>query len=285
MFAHNSYQKFLAKLPLFFPNLNQEAYQEITQICSEREICGVIRDGTFIRLNNYSKHFETALIDMSDLRAGDILFHTHASENSSPVFSKRDILTGKRNNLPLLLYHPTFKQFDFWTPDIPHPYPLRLKQQEIQVSDYLNLPYQWVRSDCYSFSKDVARGLFSKGLPEIYNKHQTPSSLKYFFLHPEKLGFKRLCNFREGCFVLLKMSVNIPFHMGIVINVYENNNVMMLHQVGDGISSSLKNLKDLMGNVVGIYDFESDPFNQNKFQSLNQTTDQFIQNQTSPFYT
>lgn len=258
MFESQSYEKFRSSCSPHFPYLDEKSYYEITNIQSNSEVCGVIRDGTFIKLYNYSKHFESAIIDMDELKPLDILFHTHASENSSPRFSKRDILTGIRSKMPLLLYHPTFGKFDYWNPEIPHPYPLKLKKANIILDDYLNLPYQWVRSDCYTFCKDVAAGIYRKFLPDIYARQQSTATLKFFFMNPQKLGFKRIFNFREGCFVLMRVSVNIPFHMGIIVSVYEDNNVMMMHQIGDGTNSALINLHDLMGNIVGIYDFDKD---------------------------
>lgn len=249
------YITFRLSVSPFFPLLSENAYKEITSIRSNREVCGVIRDQEFIRLKNYSNHFEVGLIDQAEIKERDILFHTHASENSDPKFSKRDILTGIKNKIPLLLYHPVFNQFDFWSPDIPHPYPLKLSKKSLEIDDFRNLPYQWIRSDCYTFCRDVSQALFKKTLPNIYTRQQTIASLKYFFLNPHKLGFYKLSNFREGCFVLLKISPNIPFHMGIITKVYENGNIMMLHQIGDNITSDLINLRELMGNIIGIYDY------------------------------
>jgi len=237
----------------FFPLLTENSYKKIINIKAEKEVCGVIKNGEFFELINYSRQHEKALIDMDDISDGDILFHTHASENSSPVFSKRDILTGKRNKIPLLLYHPVFKKFDFWSPYIPHPYPLKLKNLNIIKEDYLNLPYQWIRSDCYSFCRDVAKGIYNLDLPDIYNRNQSIATVKYFFRNPEKLGFKRTTIFKEGCFVLMQLSADIPYHMGIITKVFDQHNALVMHQLGETTASTTINIRGIVDNIVNIY--------------------------------
>lgn len=238
-----------------FPYLTEKAYIKIVNLKSEYEQCGVIRKGEFVELINHSKHNVKALIDTNDLEQGDIIFHTHVGENINPVFSNRDILTSKRSGIPSLLFHTTFKEFDYYDPQIPHPYPLKLKKTTNLIEqDFIKLPYQYIRSDCYSYCRDVAQAIYNKKLPDIYNKIQSLSTMKYFFRHPEQLGFYRVLKPKIGCFALMQLSPSIPYHMGIITDISKEGDITMLHQLSEDATSDYRSLNDLKDNLIGIYD-------------------------------
>ncbi|EFX63620.1 hypothetical protein DAPPUDRAFT_335267 [Daphnia pulex] len=196
--------------------------EEIVQLAStaNKEICGVIRDGFFIELNNLSEDPENILIASTDVAEGDILVHSHYKDTQPGFLTDTDIKTAKLLNVATLLYHPVFRVWDYYNP----------------------------RCDCYSLARDVLRGLFNIHIPDVYRSSANQTRLYTLFREPEKLGFKQTFSKTPGTLALIQVSDNIPYHLAVIVDPIYSIHILET-------KTELINLYEYSSNVLGYYSY------------------------------
>lgn len=229
--------------------INDNIIQKIFEFPDDKEYPFVIRKSRVFSLWNYSDNPNNVLIDKSSILSGDIVGHTHYLDSQAARFSVRDIITAKRFGHKILLYHTKTREFDYYDPNYSHPYPLLVNKNELSIKDFLGLRYEPIRCDCYSYTRDVAKAIYGLDLPNLFKQTTKYIDLKKIFTHPEKIGFKRVFNFSPGNFVLMNLSIETPFHMGILIG--ENT---ILHSLSEKHPTGILNLEGFKKNILGIYE-------------------------------
>jgi hypothetical protein len=216
------------------------------------ETVGIIRGDTII-IPEQNGTPKLTKLDTSLLQPGDIIYHTHILESQNGFFSHRDICTAKvLKKYPILLYHTDFDCWDYFDPAFYHPYPLNLSRIPLTFRDYIDIPYTPIRCDCYSFAKDVMKGLFNKDIPDIYENSVNVQSLYESFQDVTKLGFQPIDEIKNGCLLHTYISQEIPNHVVVVIDASIG---LCLHQ--QRVKSEIIYYDTLKSNIIDIYEFPS----------------------------
>jgi hypothetical protein len=229
---------------------DERILKSLNKLPKDRESPFIIRGGELLFNINYSKNPDNVLIDSGLVIDGDIVGHTHYLDSQAGRFSLKDIITAKKKGCKILLYHVKTKEFDYYDPEFPHPYPLILDKEQPTIKSFLQLRYEPIRCDCYSYARDVAMAIYGLKLPDLFKTNMKYLELKKIFTEPEKIGFRKTFNFKPGNFVLMNLSVDIPFHMGILID--EN---VMLHALSEKHPTGLLNIEHHKKNILGVYEF------------------------------
>jgi hypothetical protein len=223
-----------------FKEVNTRVIQSLP---SDKEYAGIIRDGVFIRYDETKlrQGKDSIVIDTDFIRPKDILVHTHNKDTMPSIFTDADIMAAKSLDVSILLYHSVFHVWDFYDPFFSYPYPFKLHRaknvKEIDWQDFLNIPYSPVRSDCYSFVRDISFTFFNRELPDLHKQGSIKSIYRHF-RRPDKLGFTRrrinkVNGLKPGDLLLMMMSPEIPYHIGIV-----GNDMHVYHQLS-GLSTRM----------------------------------------------
>lgn len=131
--------------------ITQKTFDTIASLPSETsiELCGVIdKDDNLVFLENIAENptenFQFSTENYSNIK---IVFHTHHLEESPSFLTSADIRESKKSGFPYLLFHTTFREWDYFDPNLTeNPYPLIFDN----IFDLNNLKWEWDRCDCYS---------------------------------------------------------------------------------------------------------------------------------------
>jgi hypothetical protein len=240
----------MQKTNLFRLNkLSAEVLEQIKMLPNDRETGHILRNyDTLISIETESSTHSVKL-DTSLLQIGDIILHTHVKDTQPGNLTHRDICTAKIIKHPVLLWHTEFKTFDYYDLNYPHPYPLQLNK-EITPNDYVGIAYSPIRSDCYSFIRDVSYGLFDRVIPDIYENNVNVKKAIESFWNIESLGFTTVDTISNGTFLHMFISPQIPHHVAIVIDAEKK---IALHQFEN--KSELFYYTGYDNNIVNYYTF------------------------------
>jgi hypothetical protein len=230
--------------------LDRDITNLLDKLPRNRESAFIIRNGELLCSKNYSKNPNNVLINSDSVLDDDIVGHTHYTDSQAGRFSFKDIITAKRRGCKILLYHTQTKEFDYFDPDFPHPYPLELNKKNPTIKDFLGLRYEPIRCDCYSYTRDVALAIYGLKLPNLFKTNIRYETLKRSFLNPEEIGFKKTYEIKAGNFVLMNFSKSIPFHMGILIG-----DGAILHALSETHPTGLLHIEYYKKNILGVYEF------------------------------
>ena len=130
------------------------------------ELCGIIFNDDVISLNNVhadpENHFTIAANQLNNFNYADIaaIWHTHHKDSQSGWFSLTDIEMSHQSQKPIILYHSGFDVWDYYEPNNPDPFPLEQKNYTPQQLEfYLNIRFQWGRSDCFAIVRRYFLGV------------------------------------------------------------------------------------------------------------------------------
>lgn len=89
------------------------------------------------------------------------IWHTHCLDTQAGTLSPKDVENSKLQNLPYILYHSIFENWDLFDPNNPHPYPLTAPEtfDANNPESWLGLPWEYGRSDCFTLFKGWYKGL------------------------------------------------------------------------------------------------------------------------------
>lgn len=216
----------------------------------KREICGVILgDGSIVQLENVAEEstpgqelfeFGEEYEQYRDRAA--CIYHSHVGIDVSAELSSADILNAKEQQLPYLVYHPQFRQWDYFDPTALHPYPMEMSVLEpTQIEYYLLWRFNYGRSDCGSLVRAWYAGMLGIDLQDKL-RFDWAEAAKHFELERfEELGFELIPK-KEGfrthdviCFDIARGRQN---HIGVICSATYNQ---LLHNLGEGHYSEVVN--------------------------------------------
>lgn len=237
--------------------------ESIRQVMELKEVEGVEsvgsldKEGNFSILESYSqKYTHTVFFKSEDLEKSVCLVHTHNGEYTNPQLSTQDIVTSKKLDIPVLMYHQTFKKWDLYNPLFPHPYPLKIKYNKgLSIRDYVGLQYEILRCDCYSYVREVLRGVYKKEVIDAY-KNVDVNNLDFkkiyaLFSKPQDYGFKSVQKIEDADVTLLQISQTIPYHVAVIEKA--NPPINLLHCLSDLKPSIKEPISIYEENIIGIY--------------------------------
>jgi len=94
------------------------------------------------------------------------IYHSHWSDYDPALLSPVDIHQSRVHNIPFILYHSAFKQWDYFDPSYPHPFPLKEKGDPKSLEYYLNWPFIFGRSDCSSLFISYFKNIYDHIIPD-----------------------------------------------------------------------------------------------------------------------
>lgn len=232
--------------------LSAEIRQQIELLLPDREYGFIVRFGALIPLQNFSQSNQEVIFDSKTLQPGDEIIHTHFGDMMGGVLSNDDIVTALDLKIGVYLYHSTFRVWDYFNPNFPHPYPLAVNDPKLlNLSDYLALPYSDYRCNCYTLIRDYAKGILNIDYPYI-NINSKNGDIQWFFKNPEQAGFKRQTeSLAIGNIVIFYISREIPFHVGIVVNLKPF--LQYLHILNPVRNSEILRLDTRKRNIVSVW--------------------------------
>lgn len=232
--------------------LDSNVIYAIEHISNDREYAFIVRFNSLIPLENFSSNPAQILFDASNLQDGDEIIHTHYSDSMTGTLSNEDITTSLSLRIGTYLYHVDFGVWDYFNPNFPHPYPLKLVRPErLEHLNYLGLKYSPYRCNCYTLVRDYAKGVLNINYPYI-NINSNNGNIEEFFKEPDKFGFKRrLDKYKVGDLVILYVSREIPYHIGIVTTL--SPFPMMLHVLSEKRNSEPIRLDTFRRNIQSVW--------------------------------
>jgi hypothetical protein len=213
---------------------------------SDKEICGVIRNEEFLELENLSGDPGNILIDSKKILEEDTLIHSHYLDTQPGFLSETDVNTAKLTDTPCLMYHTVFRTWDYYNSRYVHPYPFKLRSDRLSIADYAMCPKFPVRCDCYSLVRDILRGIWKVEIPDVYRNSVNQNRLYTLFRNPESVGFKRSYQRIPGNLILMYLSEEIPYHLGLIVN-----NDHAIHVLN--YQSELISIEAYLPQIIGIY--------------------------------
>ena len=232
------------------------------------EACGIwLEDTTAIMFENFADNpketftFSPEIWEWirtyNDMVRG--IFHSHPSEAQPAKLSLEDILLAKRLELDIAVYHPEFYQWDYYSPHIPHPYPLRLhgRMSPKSADWWIGHEYQPARSDCYSLVCDwyAAKGLqlnFPKRSYSDYGEER-PKAWNRFYQECKQEGWELVTNPQHGNVALLRIDSDYPNHIGVLLWNDDRADFNFLHQMGGKRKSEIIQFKEVAKLNCGIF--------------------------------
>jgi proteasome lid subunit RPN8/RPN11 len=226
------------------------------------EVCGVIADGKVIRCrnaigslseaelgqikarDNYSPDFILDAADWLKVQANNTeiqaVYHSHHLESHAEELSGADIQQSKLLKTPYIMYHTLYDSWDLYSPHFPHPYPLKLNRaaNPKSIDFYLQRPWKYDRSDCYSLVWDYYRGVLGIDIGEVpRDKDPRRMITKDWDRYRQELPDRGFVHLRGAAIlqdhdvVLMKVnSKHNPEHIGVIIDAQKS---LMLHHPGD----------------------------------------------------
>jgi hypothetical protein len=146
------------------------------EVLKKEEQCGfVLVDGTIAMSPNThpepADNFRFDPFFVANYNRADIaaLWHTHWSNGHPGEFTQSDLnLAHGRDRLPIVLYHSTFKCWDYYEPQNPNPFPLTHPPFDVtSVDSYLNWSFSWGRMDCFALVRRYCLGVLNHDIGEM----------------------------------------------------------------------------------------------------------------------
>ena len=190
-----------------------------------------------------------------------ILFHSHVKESQDWRLSYYDISLARDINLPIVCYHTEFKKWDFYSPFVAHPYPLRLhKGSSPKNKDwFLGWEYSPGRADCYSIVEYYYQSIGIK-LPVLMRSENDFNDLRSeswnrFLLEYTSNNFRILNNEcpKVGDVLLFRLAgARFPNHCGIFIEEGK-----ILHLLGGKRLSEIIDISYYRNAIAGIFRYDA----------------------------
>lgn len=246
-----------------FTSLNKSLIIEASNDINE-EIAGVyLKDGSPVflinvaddRENNFT--FAPLTWQYINARKNEIggIFHTHHDEQQTPTLSWLDILLAHSIELPICVYHTKYKIWDFYNPEIPHPYPLRLHEKSALGAEWFTgWQYAPGRADCYSLVYYYYRLNFNIHLPiptrTDADYGERAESWNRLFTESEMHGFTpRHGKPKSGDVIMMRLAASKhPNHLAVYCN-----DEYLLHNLGGKRKSELINIDSVRNAICGVY--------------------------------
>lgn len=229
------------------------------------ESCGVLlKDGTFVIYPNFADEpakqftFTPSVWQWIEEKQDFIacIFHSHCSEFQEAKLSYEDICLARTVGIDICVYHTVFDKWDYYSPNIPHPYPLELTPDSLPYSYdwFVGWDYEPGRADCYTLVIDYYKAVCQVDIE--YPKLSTndfgiyrPDNWNRFLMEFISAGWQlKLKPPSDGNVVLLCIGSAYPNHVGILAC----DGTKLLHSMGGKRKSELIPLNEQL--VFGYFE-------------------------------
>lgn len=220
----------------------------------EEEVCGVVLvDGTVMPLPNEHSNPKTDFqLPANTLpKYGEHLaaiFHSHWEESSPALLTSADVVNARTTNVPSIVYHITFDQWDLFDPKGLHPWPLKQKHTDPkQLKFYLGWPWEWGRSDCLTLFRSYYQGMLAIAIQDFQRVESEDKFLELLKAgqwnqYDEELPAQGLHKIYEGSppetfefknhdVILMQLQGRRPHHVGILVDAQK---AQLLHHLQAG---------------------------------------------------
>jgi proteasome lid subunit RPN8/RPN11 len=175
------------------------------------------------------------------------IFHSHPSDDMAGILSPCDLELSRKLDLDICVYHPKFEIWDYYSPIIPHPFPLayfKYRQGQIENIDldwFLNWSYCPYRADCFTivyYFYQLVLDIEIPNPPRFDTDYDKPNHWNRFIDEAEYYGFKEINPYKDGVLMgdLAIMDISTksrskPNHAGILVP--HNGEYFLLHLLSD----------------------------------------------------
>lgn len=222
----------------------------------DQEQCGLIlADGSAIAISNIAQDPTNEFV-MDPIQWGTnsskaiCLWHTHWGDAQPAKLSLPDIQNAQALNLPTLCYHTGFQEWDFWSPGVPHPYPLAIQgdigDRPSSAGWFTGWPFEYGRSDCYELFRLWYQQQLGIGLAYFDRQLSYEETLtKQWDLYRENAeaqGFRFLGQGeprKKHDVFLINIGGHNPSHCAILL---EPDTTTVLHHLGFGRLSEIRSI-------------------------------------------
>jgi len=231
--------------------LSPELQTELITLTSQNSVteqCGIITtDNQILEFSNTHPNPEDNFyFDLPESLQPEpkIIWHTHIRDDQAGELSEEDIIESKNKNIPYLVYHTGFREWDYFDPTLTaNPFPLSLEGDPSTLGYYTGLPFVWNRMDCYSLVRAWYSGHFQielRDYPRPPNSDQLLADDWDTFnkILPEN-GFYEVFRLpREHDVLLFRAAGKAENHLGVMIN-----DKSFLHHLGENHLSQVELLE------------------------------------------
>ena len=245
-------------MPFVIPELIKSAIKALALANPTKEICGyaVLDSGFVLPCENVAEdkartfridpetHLETI-----ETYPTAIIYHSHVTDAVPSTLSEADILASKALNIPYVVYHVDFDEWDYFDPSSLDPYPLvENPHSPKSVEFYLGHRWQWERFDCYTLFRNFYRGVLGIQLKDFSRKGGEESIVSsdwnQYVDNFESQGFRKVETGEpiQNYDVLLMCLVgNQIHHAAIIVDAQKKLAIQML---GEGRLSEMFKVTD-----------------------------------------
>lgn len=232
----------------FFPFADQAA--EIishAESSPDREICGgILKDGSVLPIENTSlspDEFEMGEEFEQYRPRVAAIYHSHVGIDVAAQLSRTDIANSKELLIPYLVYHPQFRQWDYFDPTAIHPYPMELRSDlsPQQLEYYLLWRFQYDRCDCGSIVRAWYHGMLGIELQDYRRSRFSRNHDQFSIERFQELGFELIPDKNEFAthdVVVFDYEQGRANHIGVIASMTYNQ---LLHNPGEGAYSTVVN--------------------------------------------
>ena len=220
----------------------------------DQEVCGLIlNNNEYLRIDNLAKD-PTKDFLMPDFILpkynGRIkaIYHSHWDESTASLLSRFDIINSRKQQIPYILYHTAFQEWDLWSPNGLHPWPLcNTEADPKKLSYYLRWPWKWGRADCLTLLRSYYKGMLDHDIEDFERVESVEEFDKQLHAetwnqYEENLGnqdLSKVCSGDASSFrfelhdiILMRIKHRVPHHVGIVAEI--GNNIQIIHHLDEG---------------------------------------------------
>ena len=173
-----------------------------------------------------------------------LIWHSHYKDSHPGEFTPSDLNLAHTTNLPILLYHTGFDEWDYYEPLNPSPWPLKplppdkLFKSVGDIDFYTGWRFSWGRSDCFSLVRRYFLGVLGRDIGEFPRPLDPTETLRGAW------DFKQYWDYEQHGFVSLPPNTqpqdNDIFGIALRGGLYANHLAVMvdaksnliLHSVG-----------------------------------------------------
>ena len=169
-----------------------------------------------------------ALLDPDDFilaeQQGEItaLYHSHCLDSQPAELSDLDVEAAKNHDIPVIVYHTKFDQWDYFDPNNDHPFPLKIRRGPRQLQYYLDWKFVFNRSDCLSLFRSFYSNIFGvkiKDYPRPLTEKFPPEHWDDYAENFGNEGFSKVEGQRKyGDVLLMSVFAREAHHVGIWLN-------------------------------------------------------------------
>jgi len=247
-----------SKMSFVIPEIIKSAIKALALANPTKEICGyaILDSGLVMPCDNVATDKAKAFridsethLEMIEAYSDAIIYHSHVTDSVPAILSEADILASKALNIPYLVYHVDFDEWDYYDPSSLDSYPLLPNPHPIDsVEFYLGKRWSWERFDCYTLFRNFYRGVLGIQLKDFSRKGGEESiaspDWNQYVDNYQSQGFRKLepnAPLQNYDVLLMCLVGNQIHHAAIVVDAQKKLAIQML---GEGRLSEMFKVTD-----------------------------------------